>query len=101
MKFLGGYNLTDDDVKQLNSLHPSFSLKQLNRWAKVSDYVDSWGRNNVIPYPYTGYKALGMPFFEQAYFEYLTKKYKKWLNTDNKLFEKFYIGKTPKPLKYC
>ena len=42
MKFLGGYNLTDDDVKQLNSLHPGFSLKQLNRWAKVSDYVDSW-----------------------------------------------------------
>ena len=99
--FLGGYNLTDDDVKQLNSLHPGFSLKQLNRWAKVSDYVDSWGRNNVIPYPYTGYKALGMPFFEQAYFEYLIKKYKKWLNTDNKLFEKFYIGKIPKPLKYC
>ena len=101
MKFLGGYNLTNEDVKQLNSLHPGFSLKQLNRWAKVSDYVDSWGRNNVIPYPYTGYKALGMPFFEQAYFEYLTKKYKKWLNTDNKLFEKFYIGKIPKPLKYC
>ena len=31
MKFLGSYNLTDDDVKQLNSLHPGFSLKQLNR----------------------------------------------------------------------
>ena len=29
MKFLGGYSLTDDDVKQLNSLHPGFSLKHL------------------------------------------------------------------------
>ena len=25
MKLLGGYNLTDDDVKELNSLHPGFS----------------------------------------------------------------------------
>ena len=65
MKFLGGYNLTDEDVKQLTLLHPGFSLKQLNRCAKVSDYVDSWGRNNVIPYPYTGYKALGMPFLNK------------------------------------
>ena len=73
MKFLGGYNLTDDDVKQLNSLHPGFSLKQLNRWAKVSDYVDPWRRSDLIPYPYTRYQAPRMPFFEQAYFKYLTK----------------------------
>ena len=99
MKFLGGYNLTDDDVKQLNSLHPGFSLKQLNRWAKVSDYVDLWGRNDLIPYPYTGYQVPGMPFFEQAYFEYPTKKFKEWLNTDNKIFEKSYVNKIPKPLK--
>ena len=68
IKFLGGYSLTDDDVKHLNSLHPGFSLKQLNRRAKVGDYVDSWGRNDLIPYPYTGYQGPGMPFFEQAYF---------------------------------
>ena len=101
MKFLGGYNLTDDDVKQLNSLHPGFSLKQLNRWAKVSHYVDSWGRNDLIPYPYTGYQAPGTTFFEQAYFEYPTKTYREWLNTDNKIFEKSYINKIPKLLKYC
>ena len=100
MKFLGGYNLTDDDVKQLNSLHPGFSLKQLNRWAKVSHYVDSWGRNDLIPYPYTGYQAPGTTFFEQAYFEYPTKTYREWLNTDNKIFEKSYINKIPKLLKY-
>ena len=98
--FLGGYNLTDDDVKQLNSLHPGFSLKQLNRWAKVSHYVDSWGRNDLIPYPYTGYQAPGTTFFEQAYFEYPTKTYREWLNTDNKIFEKSYINKIPKLLKY-
>ena len=106
MKFLGGYNLTDDDVKQLNSLHPGFSLKQLNRWAKVSDYVDSWGRNDLIPYPYPYpypymHQAPGTPFFEQTYFEYPTKKYEEWLNTDNKIFEKSYICKIPKSLKYC
>ena len=78
MKFLRGYNLTDDDVKQFNSLHPGSSLKQLNRWAKVSDYVDPWGRSDLIPYPYTGYQVPGMPFFEQAYFKYLTKKYREW-----------------------
>ena len=100
MKFLGGYNLTDDDVKQLNSLYPGFSLKQLNWWAKGSDYVDSWGRNDLIPYPYTGYQVPEMPFFEQAYFEHPTKKYRKWLNTDNKIFEKSYINKIPKLLKY-
>ena len=26
------------------------------------------GKNDLIPYPYTGYQAPGMPFFEQAYF---------------------------------
>ena len=101
MKFLGGYNLTDDDVKQLNSLHPGFSLKQLNRWAKVGDYVDSWGRNDLIPCPYTGYQVPGMPFFQQACFEYLTKTYREWLNTNNKIFEKSYTNKIPRPLKYC
>ena len=101
MKFLGSYNLTDDDVKQLNSLHPGFSLKQLNRWAKASDYVDSWGRNDLIPYPYTGYQVPETPVFEQAYFEHPRKKYRNWLNTDNKIFEKSYINKIPKLLKYC
>ena len=101
IRFLRGYNLTDDDVKQLNSLHPGFSLKQLNRWAKVGDYVDSWGRNDLIPCPYTGYQAPGMPFFQQACFEYPTKKYREWLNTNNKIFEKSYTNKIPRPLKYC
>ena len=101
IRFLRGYNLTDDDVKQLNSLHPGFSLKQLNRWAKVGDYVDSWGRNDLIPCPYTGYQAPGMPFFQQACFEYPTKKYRKWLKTNTKIFEKSYTNKIPRPLKYC
>ena len=101
MKFLGGYNLTDDDVKQFNSLHPGSSLKQLNRWAKVSDHVDPWGRSNLIPYPYTGYQVPGMPFLEQAYFKYLKKSIGNGLNKDNKIFQKSYINKIPKPLKYC
>ena len=29
IKLLGGFNLTDDDVKEFNSLHPGFSLKHL------------------------------------------------------------------------
>ena len=55
----------------------------------------------MIPYPYAGYEAPGMPFFEQAYCEYPTKKYRECLNRDNKIFEKSYISKIPKPLKYC
>ena len=55
----------------------------------------------MIPYPYTGYQAPGTTFFEQAYFEYPTKTYREWLNTDNKIFEKSYINKIPKLLKYC
>ena len=42
-----------------------------------------------------------MPCFEQVYFKYLTQKYKEWLNTDNKIFEKSYVSKIPKPSKYC
>ena len=62
MRYLGTYNLTDDDMKGLNSLHPGFSLKQFHKWVKISNYVDSWGRNDLIPYPYTGYQASRMPF---------------------------------------
>ena len=43
-------------------------------------------------------------FFEQACFEYPTKLYREWLNTDNtdnKIFENSYLNKIPKPLKYC
>ena len=42
-----------------------------------------------------------MPFFQQACFEYPTKKYREWLNTNNKIFEKSYTNKIPRPLKYC
>ena len=42
-----------------------------------------------------------MPCFEQVYFKYPTQKYKEWLNTDNKIFEKSYVSKIPKLLKYC
>ena len=59
------------------------------------------GRNDLIPYPYTGYQAPGTPFFQQAYFEYPTKKYRDWLKTDFTIFEKPYITKIPKLLKYC
>ena len=101
MKYLGAYNLTDDDMKELNSLHPGFSLKQFHKWVKTGNYVDSWGTSDFISYPYTGYQAPGMPFFQQAFFEYPTKKYRDWLKTDSTIFEKFYITKIPKPLKYC
>ena len=30
-----------------------------------------------------------------------TKKYGKWLSTDNRIFMRPYIKKIPKPLKYC
>ena len=73
MRYLGTYNLTDDDMKELNSMHPGFSLKQLHKWVKIGNYVDSWGRSNLIPYPYTGDQAPETSFFQQAYFEYLTK----------------------------
>ena len=101
MKYLGTYILTDDDMKELNSLHPGFSLKQFNKQVKISYYVDSWRRSELIPYPYTGYQAPGTPFFQQAFFEYPTKKYRDWLKTDSTIFEKSYITKIPKPLKYC
>ena len=99
IRYLGAYNLTNDDMKELNSIHPGFSLKQLHKWVKISNY-DSWGRSSLIPYPYTGYQAPGIAFFQQAFFEYPTKKYKDWLKTDFTIFEKPYITKIPKPLKY-
>ena len=77
-------------MKELNLKHPGFALKQLHKWVKTSNYVDSWGRSDLIPYPYTGYQAPGTPFFQQAYFEYLTKKYRDWLKTDFTIFEVLY-----------
>ena len=99
IRYLGAYNLTNDDMKELNSIHPGFSLKQLHKWVKISNY-DLWGRSDLIPYPYTGYQTSGISFFQQAFFEYPTKKYKDWIKTDFTIFEKPYITKIPKPLKY-
>ena len=101
MKYLGAYNLTNDDMKELNLLHPGFSLKQFRKWVKSSHYVDSCGRSDLILYPDTGYQTPGTPFFQQGFFEYPTKKYKDWLKTDFTIFEKPCITKIRKPLKYC
>ena len=101
MKYLGAYNLTNDDMNELNLLHPGFSLKQLHKCVKTSHYVDSCGRSDLIRYPDTGYQAPGMSFFQQGFFEYPTKKYKDWLKTDFTIFEKPCITKIPKLLKYC
>ena len=101
MKYLGAYNLSNDDMKELNSMHPGFAVKQLHKWVKTSNYVDLWWRSDLIPYHYTDYQAPGTSFFEQAHFEYPTKKYSDWLKTDFTIFEKSYITKIPKPLKYC
>ena len=38
MRYLGAYNLTDNDIKELNLLHPGFALKQLHQWIKISNY---------------------------------------------------------------
>ena len=62
MKYLGAYNLTNDDMNELNLLHPGFSLKQLHKCVKTSHYVDSCGRSDLILYPDTGYQTPGMPF---------------------------------------
>ena len=68
MKYLGAYNLTNDDMKELNPLHPGFSLKQFHKSVKTSNYVDSRGESNLIPHLYTDYQAPGTPFFHQATF---------------------------------
>ena len=68
MKYLGAYNLTNDDMKELNSLHPGFSLKQFHKWVKTSNYVDSWGGSNLVPHLYTGYQAPGTPFSNKQSF---------------------------------
>ena len=72
----------------------------MHKWVKISNY-DSRGKSDLIPYPYTGYQAPRIAFFQQAFFEYPTKKYKDWLKTDFTIFEKPYITKIPKLLKYC
>ena len=100
IKDLGSYTLTNDDLKELRNMLPNFQLKTLRKWMKVKRSRKTYGEE-LIFYPLTKYESFGQPQYSIANFEASTqnaKKYKEWLNTDNKIFIKPYIRNIPSSL---
>ena len=103
MKYMRFYTLNVNDQKELRSMLPNFQLKVFHKWMKVKLSAQNY-QNELIFYPYNYYGSFGQVGYPVMRFEGVspaTKKYKEWLDTDNRTFMKPYVKKIPKPLKYC
>ena len=95
MKYMGSYTLNAKDQKELCSMLPNFQLKVFHKWMKVKLSAQNY-QNELIFYPYNYYGSFGQVGYPVMRFEGVspaTKKYKEWLDTDNRIFMKLYIKK--------
>ena len=95
MKYMGSYTLNVNDQKELRSMLPNFQLKVFHKWMKVKLSAQNY-QNELIFYPYNYYGSFGQVGYPVMRFEGVspaTKKYKEWLDTDNRIFMKLYIKK--------
>ena len=88
IKYRGSYWLKHNDLKELRSLIPKFSLKKLHSWMKVDDRNNSW-QNEVIFYPYNYYGSIGIPSFDVAWFSYPKEIKKNILNGSVQIIKLF------------
>ena len=98
MKYMGSYTLNVNDQKELCSMLPNFQLKEFHKWMKVKVSVQNY-QNELIFYPYNYYRSFGKVRYPVVRFETvspMTKKYKEWLGTDNRVFMKPYVKKNTK-----
>ena len=103
MKYMGSYMLNVNDQKELRSMLPNFHLKVFHKWMNIKLSAQNY-QNELIFYPYNYYGSFGQVGYHVMRFEGVspaTKKYKEWLDTDNRTFMKPYVKKIPKLLKYC
>ena len=103
MEYMQKYVLNNDDQKELRSALLNFQLKVFHKWMKVKVTSQQY-QNELIFYPYNYYGSFGLVRYLVMRFESVssaTKKYRELLGTDNRIFMKPYIKKTPKSLKYC
>ena len=74
---------------------PNFQLKIFRKWMKVTISAQNC-QNELVFCPYNYYGSFGQVGYPVVRFQSVspaTKKYKKWLGTDNRIFMKPYIKK--------
>ena len=74
---------------------PNFQLEVFHKWMKVRLSAQNY-QNELIFYPFNYYGSFGEVGYPVMRFEGISpanKKYKKWLDTDNRIFMKPYIKK--------
>ena len=94
MKYMGAYTLNVNDQKELRSMLPNFQLKVFRKWMKVK--LSAQNQNELIFYPYNYYgpfRQVGYPVRRFEGVSPASKKYREWLDTDNRIFMKPYIKK--------
>ena len=95
MKYMGSYRLNVNNQKELRSMLPNFQLKVFHKWMKVKLSAQNY-QNQLIFYLYNYYGSFGLVGYPVMRFEGVSpaiKKYKEWLDTDNRIFVKPYIKK--------
>ena len=97
-KYMGTYTLNVNEQKELRSMLPNFQLKVFQKWMKVKVSTQQY-QNKLIFYPYNYYGSFGQVGYPVMRFKAVspvTKKYKEWLVTDNRIFMKPHIKKYTK-----
>ena len=97
-KSLKTYMLNVNEQKELRSMLPKFQLKEFQNWMKVKVSAQQY-QNKLIFYPYNYYGSFGQVGYPVMRFKAVspvTKKYKEWLVTDNRIFMKPHIKKYTK-----
>ena len=98
MKYMGAYTLNVNDQKELRNMLLNFQLKLFRRWMKVKLSAQNY-QNELIFYPYNYYGSFRQVGYPVRRFECVSpasKKYKEWLDTNNRIFMKPYIKKSTK-----
>ena len=92
---MGSYTLNVNNQKELRSMLPNFQLEVFHKWMKVKLSAQNY-QNELIFYPFNYYGSFGEVGYPVMRFEGISpanKKYKKWLDRDNRIFMKPYIKK--------
>ena len=95
MKYMGSDTLNVNDQKELHNMLPNFQLKVFHKWMKVKISAQNY-QNELIFYRYNYYGSFAQAGYPVMRFEGVSsvnKKYKEWLDTDNRIFMKLYIKK--------
>ena len=95
IKYMRAYTLNVNNQKELRSMLPNFQLKVFHKQTKVKLSAQNY-QNELIFYPYNYYSSSGQVGYPVMRFEGVSpanKKYKEWLDTDNRIFIKPYIKK--------